>query len=185
MLNPATLSIADVKELIESANFADLERRSLELQDRIRALEKEVHEEALKRKRLVLRELVKVARTKILETSRLAPPTPKQSWGTVLNSLTNQQLIQANIPLKYWPRMKEILCPSSVKLNSWAYGYTPWDLAAIIKGMDSDIQATWAEIFKLVNKGQAMEQFLSESAEEDKFPDGYAECDSVIRDQIL
>lgn len=177
--NPAqAISISEMKEAITAANVSALKTRFHDLESRIIVLEKEAHGEQVKRNKLILRELVKDVRSRILDVNGLPQPTAKQSWRYCLGNLTEKQLIQANVPVKLWPKIKEILCPSSTKLNAWVYGYSPWDTAAVIKGMDQQIQPTWKELFKLVNKGKPVEQFYRER--DDSIVEDYSDFSDML-----
>ncbi|KAG0602767.1 hypothetical protein M758_10G039500 [Ceratodon purpureus] len=117
----------------EAAYVLALKARISNLHNRLEALEKHNDEEKIKQNKFVLRELVKEARARILE--------------------------QANVNLRLWPEIVEILSPSAVKLNDWVHGYTTWQAARIIEGMNSKVQSTWAELFKMTHSGESFEDY--------------------------
>lgn len=143
----------------EAAYVLALKARISNLQNRLEALERHHHEEKIKQNKFVLRELVKEARARILEVNGILPPSSKQSWKYCLHNLTPQQLQQANVNLRLWPEIVEILSPSAVKLNGWVHGYTTWQAARVIEGMNSKVQPTWAELFKMTHKGESFEDY--------------------------
>lgn len=143
----------------EAAYILALKTRITNLQSRVEALERHHHDEKIKQNKFVLRELVKEARARILEVNGILPPNAKQTWKYCLHNLTPQQLQQANVNLRLWPEIVEILSPSAVKLNDWVHGYTTWQAARVIEGMNSKVQSTWAELFKMTHKGESFEEY--------------------------
>jgi hypothetical protein len=145
----------------EAAYVLALKAKVSNLQNRVQALEKHRHEEKIKQNKFVLRELVKEARARILEVNGILPPSSRQSWKYCLHNLTPQQLQQANVNLRLWPEIVEILSPSAVKLNNWVHGYTSWQAARVIEGMNSNVQPTWAALFKMTHKGESFEDYTN------------------------
>lgn len=151
MIKNQNINLVSVKKAIECASYLQLERICVDLEDRVRALEKAAQFEKTRRNKLILREVVKDARAKILEANNLPFPMLKHNWYYCLDSLTRQQLVAAHVPLKTWPNIKEILSPSSIKLNDWVYGYTAEESRAVIEEMNPTNQKIWSELRKLAS----------------------------------
>lgn len=145
----------------EAAHVLALQQRMSHLRDRLEALEKHAHQEKVKQNKFVLRELVKEARARILEVNGIPAPSSKQTWKYCLHNLTPQQLQHAHVNLKLWPEIVEILSPSAVKLNDWVHGYTTWQAARVIQGMNSTVQSTWGELFKVTHRGESFENYAT------------------------
>lgn len=136
-----------------NANILELLDQCGKLERRVQELENTAELEREKRNRIIMCELVKDARAKIFEANNLPLPNVKggHSWSEALETLTRQQLMTADVPIKLWPQIKEILSPSNAKLNAWVHGYFRGKHEALINDMSPTNRELWRELFNIVN----------------------------------
>lgn len=145
------------------SSFNHLEQQLEEFEKRINFLEDSASLDKIRQNRIILCGIVKDARIKILECNDLCIPTAKDNWHNVLNSLSRSQLVKAKISLQCWPKMKEILAPSTVMLNEWVNGTLQGDLESIINDMSANNQILWKELCRIVNLDFAQEKPMEDS----------------------
>ena len=151
----ATIS-SDEEPMVDvhvDANILNLLEQCKKLERRVQELENTAELEREKQNRIIMCELVKDARAKIFEANNLPLPNVKggHSWSEALETLTRQQLMTADVPIKQWPQIKEILSPSNAKLNAWVHGYFRGKHEALINDMSPTNRELWQELFNIVN----------------------------------
>jgi hypothetical protein len=135
------------------ANILNLLEQCKKLERRVQELENTAELEREKRNRIIMCELVKDARAKIFEANNLPLPNVKggHSWSEALETLTRQHLMTADVPVKQWPQIKEILSPSNAKLNAWVHDSFRGKHEALINDMSPTNRELWRELFNIVN----------------------------------
>lgn len=131
-------------------HYYKLEKLCEKLEKKIIVLEEIAQVDKAKQNRIILCEIVKSARAKILNEDNLSTPTLKENWYPLMNSLTHTQLVKTKVSLKCWPQMKELLSPSTMMLKEWVNGNSQSDFEAMINEMSVNNQIVWKELYKIV-----------------------------------
>lgn len=152
-------AISSDEDVQVNANVVKLLEQCEKLERRVQDLEKTAEVEREKRNRIIMCELVKDARAKIFEANNLPLPSVKRghSWSDALETLTRQQLMAADVPVKQWPQIKEVLSPSTATLNAWVHGYFRGKHEALINDMSPTNRGLWRELFNIVNRSPPAE----------------------------